>query len=191
MAALLARVERLEKGGAAVRRIEPPRQEPASVPTPAPAPPAPAPASRPARAVAQAAPAPAPEPVPVALALDTAIASWPAVVDLVRGQNVMLAALLADAKPVGVGERDLTLAFPGGAAFLKRKAEQDDYRRMTADALRAVTGHQLALRYELRDVQEEEQAEGDEVLSGEELVRRFLEEFDAEEISDDQERTTT
>jgi DNA polymerase-3 subunit gamma/tau len=216
MAALLARIERLEKGGAAVRRIDSPRAEPGSVPAPSPAPraptpappaptPAPAattpapraptPASRPARAVAQAAPAPAPapapEPVPVALGLDTAIASWPAVVDLVRGQNVMLAALLADAKPVGVGERDLTLAFPGGAAFLKRKAEQDDYRRMTADALRAVTGHQLALRYELRDVQEEEQAEGDEVLSGEELVRRFLEEFDAEEIPEEAEERTS
>jgi DNA polymerase-3 subunit gamma/tau len=88
-----------------------------------------------------------------------------------------------------VGERDLTLAFPGGAAFLKRKAEQDDYRRMTADALRAVTGHQLALRYELRDVQEEEQAGGEEVLSGEELVRRFLEEFDAEEIHEERRST--
>jgi DNA polymerase-3 subunit gamma/tau len=123
----------------------------------------------------------------VALELQTAIASWPAVVDLVRGQNVMLAALLADAKPVAVAERELTLAFPAGAAFLKRKAEQDDYRRATADALRAVTGHQLALRYELRDGQEEEQPNG-EVLSGEELVRRFLEEFDAEELPEDDER---
>jgi DNA polymerase-3 subunit gamma/tau len=103
------------------------------------------------------------------------------VVDLVRGKNLMLAALLADAKPVAVGERELTLAFPAGAAFLKRKAEQDDYRRTTAEALRAVTGHQLALRYELRDGQEEEQPNR-EVLSGEELVRRFLEEFDAEEL---------
>jgi DNA polymerase-3 subunit gamma/tau len=128
----------------------------------------------------------------VALDLQTAVASWPAVVDLVRDQNVMLAALLADAKPVAVGARELTLAFPGGAAFLKRKAEQDDYRRMTAEALRAVTGHQLALRYELRDAPEEEQAEGEEVLSGEELVRRFLEEFDAEEIPEEaEERTTT
>jgi DNA polymerase-3 subunit gamma/tau len=99
----------------------------------------------------------------------------------------MLAALLADAKPVAVAERELTLAFPAGAAFLKRKAEQDDYRRATADALRAVTGHQLALRYELRDGQEEEQPNG-EVLSGEELVRRFLEEFDAEELPEDDER---
>jgi DNA polymerase-3 subunit gamma/tau len=204
MAALLSRIERLEKGAPTVRRIEPARQEPAPAPAPPPAPVSPAstPTSQPARVVAQAVPAPAaapapaprpePEAVPVALDLQTAVASWPAVVDLVRDQNVMLAALLADAKPVAVGARELTLAFPGGAAFLKRKAEQDDYRRMTAEALRAVTGHQLALRYELRDAPEEEQAEGEEVLSGEELVRRFLEEFDAEEIPEEaEERTTT
>jgi DNA polymerase-3 subunit gamma/tau len=179
MAAMLARIERLEQGGSALRRLEPSPAAPVVAAPPR------------ARAVAagQAAPAPAPEPepepAPVALVLVTAIASWSAVVDLVRAQNVMLAALLADAKPVAVGERELTLAFPGGAAFLKRKAEQDDYRRMTVEALCTVTGHRLALRYELRDGDEEESAEGEEVLSGEELVRRFLEEFDAEEISEE------
>ena len=43
------------------------------------------------------------------------------------------------------------VAFPSGKAFLKRKAEQDDYRRATAEALRSVIGSPLALRYELRD----------------------------------------
>jgi DNA polymerase-3 subunit gamma/tau len=124
--------------------------------------------------------------VPVALELAAAVSAWPAVVDLVRGENVMLGALLAEARPVAVGERELTLAFPAGAAFLKRKAEQDDYRRTTVEALRTVTGQQLALRYELRDGQEEERPNG-EVLSGEELVRRFLEEFDAEELPDNDE----
>jgi DNA polymerase-3 subunit gamma/tau len=181
MAALLARIERLEKsGGAGLRRVE--------APPPAAAPPPPARAVAAANAAPAPAPVPAREPepepvaVPVALELETAISAWPAVVDLVRGKNVMLGALLADAKPVAVGERELIVAFPGGAAFLKRKAEQDDYRRMTAEALRAVTGHQLTLRYELRD---EEQAGDEEMLSGEELVRRFLEEFDAEEIPEE------
>jgi DNA polymerase-3 subunit gamma/tau len=87
---------------------------------------------------------------------------------------------------VSATERELTLAFPPGAAFLKRKAEQDDYRRVATDALRAVTGHQLVLRYELRD-DEQSVTEGDPGLSGEELVRRFLEEFNAEEILDDPE----
>ncbi len=124
------------------------------------------------------------DPDPLTLDLDTAVASWPAVVDMVRGRNVMLAALLADARPVAVGTRDLTLAFPTGAAFLKRKAEQDDYRRATAEALRTVTGCALALRYELREELPDGGGPGGApaVLSGEELVRRFLEEFDAEEL---------
>jgi hypothetical protein len=96
----------------------------------------------------------------------------------------MLAGALDACRPVAVGERELTLAFPAGASFLKRKAEQDDYRRAAADALSAVTGQRLALRYELRDM---DGADGQsEALSGEELVRRFLEEFDAEEIFEDE-----
>jgi hypothetical protein len=116
------------------------------------------------------------------------------VVELVRNENAMLAALLADARPVAVTERDLTVAFPAGAAFLKRKAEQDDYRRVAAEALRAVTGHRLALKYELREDDQPAETPGGETLSGEELVRRFLEEFDAEELLDDdpaENQTTT
>ena len=96
----------------------------------------------------------------------------------------MLAALLSDARPIAIGERELTLAFPGGAAFLKRKAEQDDHRRVAGEALQAVTGQRLALRYELRD--DEEAESGETILSGEELVRRFMEEFDAEEVLEDE-----
>jgi DNA polymerase III subunit gamma/tau len=110
---------------------------------------------------------------------------WPAVVDTVRQGNAMLGALLADARAVAIGERELTLAFPPGAAFLKRKAEQDDNRRIAAEAWRTVSGQSLSLRYELREI--EEKPAGAPVLTGEELVRRFIEEFDAEEIlGDDQ-----
>ncbi len=99
----------------------------------------------------------------------------------------MLAALLADARPIAVGERELTIAFPPGAAFLKRKAEQDDHRRVAADAFKRVTGQALALRYELRDPADpESEPAGDPSLSGEELVKRFLEEFNAEELLDDE-----
>ena len=112
------------------------------------------------------------------------MSSWPAVVDVVRGANAMLAALLADARPVAVGERELTVAFPPGAAFLKRKAEQDDHRRVAADAFRKVSGQTRLLRYELREADEvQTEPEGTENLSGEELVKRFLEEFNAEETA--------
>jgi hypothetical protein len=121
------------------------------------------------------------EPVPaLALTVDEAAKLWPAVVDTVRQGNAMLAALLADARAIAIGERELTLAFPTGAAFLKRKAEQDDNRRVAAEAWRTVSGQSLSLRYELRDADEE--PTDAPALSGEELVRRFIEEFDAEEI---------
>ena len=159
-AALQARIERLE--GGAGPETPAPKPEPEQTP-----------------------PAPPPPESANGLELQAAIESWPAVVQLVRNDNAMLAALLADARPVAIGTRELTLAFPSGAAFLKRKAEQDDHRRVAAEALRAVTGHRVAIRYELRDG-EEEQGSSSSVLSGEELVRRFLEEFDAEEIPEEE-----
>jgi DNA polymerase-3 subunit gamma/tau len=178
MAALLARIERLEGKG-----TEPKVRVSDSSPTPAPArEPEPEPARAAEEPVQPAAPPQAATAAPIEL--DAAAACWPAVIDLVRGENAMLAALLSDARPVAVHERELTVAFPGGAAFLKRKAEQDDYRRVAGEALQAVTGQRLALRYELRE--DEEENGGEEVLSGEELVRRFMEEFDAEEVLEDE-----
>jgi DNA polymerase III subunit gamma/tau len=98
----------------------------------------------------------------------------------------MLATALDAARPVEIGSSGkLTLAFPVGASFLKRKAEQDDYRRAAAEAVRTITGARVALRYELRDVVQGEEPT-DTALSGEELVRRFIEEFDAEEILEEE-----
>jgi DNA polymerase III subunit gamma/tau len=190
--ALMSRVTRLEAGDQQAPALRPLTQAP---PPPA-DPPRPEPPRPPEPPVAKVAvggvatepeAAPDPEPVPAAAAdLDSMRSSWPAVVDIVRNRNAMLAALLADAKPIGVGDRELTVAFPAGAAFLKRKAEQDDHRRITAEALRTVTGSPLQLRYELRDADEADGAGADPALSGEELVRRFLEEFDAEELVEDE-----
>jgi DNA polymerase-3 subunit gamma/tau len=164
-AALLARIERLEGAQQASPQSAPPRTSTTAVEAPAPPPPD-----------RQDGPS---------LGLGAAIEAWPAVVELVRSQNAMLAALLQDARPVEAGERELVLAFPEGAAFLKRKAEQEDHRRMAVDALATVTGQRLQLTYELRENGESAEGSGDGTLSGEELVRRFMEEFDAEEIFDD------
>jgi DNA polymerase-3 subunit gamma/tau len=203
--ALLARIERLEAGApqrvaaapAPAERAPAERApaEPASAEAAPVAPPPPAPAravanggsgAQPARAV-EPDPEPSPEPEPafvpavaVALSVDDAGRLWPAVVDTVRQDNAMLAALLADARAVAIGERELTLAFPTGAAFLKRKAEQDDNRRIATKAWRTISGQDLSLRYELREVGDEQA--GAPAMSGEELVRRFIEEFDAEEL---------
>jgi DNA polymerase-3 subunit gamma/tau len=185
MAALLSRVERLESAhvgnGSPVRSVAAPAAAPPVV------------RAAPESQVIRAAPEPQVEPELVTgpLELPIAVASWQAVVELVRADNAMLAALLADARPTAVSERELTVAFPGGAAFLKRKAEQDDYRRAASEALRTVTGHRLALRYELREAEEEVQQDDGSVLSGEELVKRFMEEFDAEEIDPEEEKAST
>ena len=116
--------------------------------------------------------------------LEGVAACWPAVVELVRESNQMLAALLAEARPVQLTGQDVMVAFPAGKAFLKRKAEQDDYRRAAVEALRAVAGAPLSVRYELREEvgeTEPEQPTG----TPDELVRRLVEEFDASEVLDD------
>jgi DNA polymerase-3 subunit gamma/tau len=200
-AALLARIERLEAGlspGAGLRAVarteavdvEKPRGIGQSSGARAAHALAPQPAADVAPPEVALAPQPAADVAPAEvlgedLALETATELWPAVIEQVRQGNAMVAALLADARPVAISERELTVAFPTGAAFLKRKAEQDDYRRVAAEAFRTVTGHGLTLRYELREGEPEGEQHGEPALSGEELVRRFLAEFDAEEILDD------
>jgi hypothetical protein len=114
---------------------------------------------------------------------------WPAVVELVRGGNAMLGVLLESARPTSVTERELVLSFPAEAAFYKRKAEQDDYRRTTAEAVRNVTGMALTLRYELSDTpldaMEPEPLAEIAPMSDDELVQKFVDEFGAEEILED------
>ena len=196
-AALLARIDQLEKAmgrfsgpdrpasasTAAVPESVAPPASPASPASPAtaeapPAPPVPAPAP--------AVPSPAPAAFePARPELDGLITAWPAVVDFVRKANAMLAATLEAARPVSLSGDLLTLAFPAGGAFFKRKAEQDDYRRDTADAVRSITGVSLRLQYELRDAAPVPTPAAPVDVDGEELVRRFMEEFDAEEVLED------
>jgi hypothetical protein len=121
--------------------------------------------------------------------LDDLRAVWPAVIEHLRGTNVLCASLLADARPVGLRDGELTVAFPPGAEFLRRKAESQTYRECVVEALRAVTGQAPTLTYELRDAEEGE-ADGAaaaraEPISEEEWVARFVTEFDAEEIAPD------
>jgi DNA polymerase-3 subunit gamma/tau len=205
VAALQARIERLEAGvrpseagrravgsergtggpaehsSPAVVHTEVRAPEPApEIPQPAePAPqPAAAESSRPAADVTPPAP-------PASTDLQAIAALWPAVVDTVRGANAMLAALLQGARPVAVNERELTVAFSPEAAFMKRKAEQDDYRRAAVEALRNVTGQTLLLRYELAAADGPEEAAvavAEAPLSDEELIARFVQELDAQEI---------
>jgi DNA polymerase III subunit gamma/tau len=105
---------------------------------------------------------------------------WPAVVERVKEHNALLAHALADARPVDASERELVLAFPIGSEFNKRKAEQDEHRRIVADAVKALSGHRLMPRYELREMEAAAPAR----LSEEQVVQQFIDEFDAQETGD-------
>jgi DNA polymerase-3 subunit gamma/tau len=117
----------------------------------------------------------------VAAGLAPLLAWWPAVVELVRGDNALLGACIEEARPVEVTGEDLTVAFSAAAAFLKKKAENPDNRAAVTAALHDVTGQRWRLSYELHEGLELEDGERSE----EEWLKRFIEEFDAEELSGD------
>jgi DNA polymerase-3 subunit gamma/tau len=213
MRALLARIERLEQGGSigggapAPVRSAPVANTPAPAVAEIPMPPAPPiatepptavePALAPANsspAVAPAAPAvseQAPEQsaapaavsgaAPVARDLESVSSLWQAVVDLVRAENARLGAAIETSLPVGVDGDELTLAF--SSSFLKKQAEKPADRATIGEALSAITGGRWRLSYELRDELPPQDRPAAQAQSEEELVRRFMEEFDAEEIS--------
>jgi DNA polymerase III subunit gamma/tau len=208
--ALLSRIERLEAalaGGAATAppadttppRAVPPAPAPAPRPpaptpsAPAPTPPAPTPPP-PTPAPAAEAPAPASAPAtgnggapaaaPTAPNLAAVRDVWPAVLDTVRGQNGLLAAVLADARPCDVRDDQLVIAFTPDKSFLCRKAEDSGNRQLVAEAVRSLTGRPLRISYELREA-DEDCAPSAPALSEEQLVERFKAEFEAEEIVPD------
>ena len=104
---------------------------------------------------------------------------------VVRAGNGLLGALIADARPAAVDGEDLTVAFASTAAFLKKKAEHPDNRAIVTEALSQVTGRRWRLSYELLEVDDEDASE-QVIPTEEEWVRRFMEEFDAEELFGDQ-----
>jgi DNA polymerase-3 subunit gamma/tau len=181
MRALLARIERLEGARApapdAVRAPVAEVAPPADDHPPTPDDPQPAPGDA-------ASPVSPSEPPPLgARDLESVCATWPAVIELVRGDHALLGALIAEASPVAVDGEDVTLAFASTAQFLKKKAEDPANRMAVGEALRAIMGGRWRLSYELRD----ELVAGDRPAaseqSEEEWVARFMREFDAQEIA--------
>jgi DNA polymerase III subunit gamma/tau len=119
---------------------------------------------------------------PVARDLETVRSLWPAVVDLVRSEHALLGALIEEARPEAVDGEDLTLAFASTAQFLKKKAEDPANRTAVGEALRSLTGERWRLSYELREALADGATDEPSERSEEEWVARFMREFDAEEI---------
>jgi DNA polymerase-3 subunit gamma/tau len=136
------------------------------------------------QATSELAPSPPQEVEPSAIArdLETVCSLWPAVVELVRREHALLGACVAEAWPVAVDGEDLTLAFASTAQFHKKKAEGPENRLALGEALQAVAGGRWRLSYESRDDLAGREATGPAEPSEEERVRRFMEEFNAEEI---------
>jgi DNA polymerase-3 subunit gamma/tau len=178
--ALMFRIEQLEArlGGS-------PAPEQAAAAPAAPAAPPPAPArSAAGGTVAAVATEPRAEadPMPVgAVELEQLQAIWPAVAQAVTEENGMLGAALGAGHPVTIEADRLTVAFPPDAAFVKKKAEAN--RELVQRALRGLTGHTLAVAYELR---EDALPAGPELLGEEELIERLRAEFAAEEVFDEE-----
>lgn len=121
---------------------------------------------------------------PAARDLESVCAVWPAVVELVRAEHSLLGAVICEARPVAVDGDDLTLAFASSAQFLKKKAEDPNYRAAVSEALRSIAGGRWRLSYELSDELAGGGRPGSSQHSEEEWVARFMQEFDAEEVAE-------
>jgi hypothetical protein len=103
----------------------------------------------------------------------------------VRSENALLGALIDRGRPVSVAGEELTVAFAPTEQFLKKKAEVAANRTAVNEALGTVAGGRWRLAYELSG--EPGQPGGEEAgraPSDEDLVRRLMEEFDAEELTE-------
>jgi DNA polymerase III subunit gamma/tau len=187
--ALMFRIEQLEaRLGTGPEQAAPAQRQPSAparesepgMPTPAPARSA---AGGPVAAVATDPEAEA-DPVPVGgVELEQLQAIWPAVAEAVTEENGMLGAALGAARPMAVEGERVTVAFRPDAAFVKKKAEAN--RELVQRALRGLTGHTLAVAYELR---EDALPAGPALLGEDELIERLRAEFAAEEVFDEEER---
>jgi DNA polymerase-3 subunit gamma/tau len=110
---------------------------------------------------------------------------WAAAHEAVREEHSLLGAVLSEATPVILTERELTLAFPPTAAFHKRKAEDSANRSILIEALRRLTGRHYQLEFELREDLPAEAGANGAPASEEEIMERLMAELDAEELPED------
>jgi hypothetical protein len=120
------------------------------------------------------------------LELDGLRTVWPAIIKAVEASgNRICAAALAEAQPVAVEDGRVTVAFPPGAEYSRRRADDEDYRACVVAALREVTGAKAQIAYVLEEAPAQDAPAPSAAMSEDELVRRFVTEFDAEEIVPD------
>jgi DNA polymerase-3 subunit gamma/tau len=108
---------------------------------------------------------------------------WPAVVQSLEVEHPMIAALLQEARPAGCDGRQVTLTWAESQAFFKRKVEDPGNRERVVTAIREVTGASVRLACELSaDDQVPDGQTVEPAMSEDELISRFVAEFDAQEL---------
>jgi DNA polymerase III subunit gamma/tau len=145
-------------------------------------------AARPEAAVAVADPPPAPPPpvsVPAPEDIDGMAALWPAVRDAVCAENQMVGIAISDARPVELRDDELVVAFAQEDRFNQRQAALPEHKAIVEGAIRGLAGRRLRVSFELRDLAPEAAEEAAQPPSEDEIVARFVTEFDAEEIVPD------
>jgi DNA polymerase-3 subunit gamma/tau len=130
--------------------------------------------------------APAGEPTfaaAVELSLEEFSRVWPAVLETLKETSPMLAGALGEARPAELAGNGVTLAWPASKAFTMRQVADPAKRELIAHAIRAVTGASLRLAHEVRtDDEIAADTKPEPALSDDQLVERFMAEFDAEEL---------
>jgi DNA polymerase-3 subunit gamma/tau len=123
--------------------------------------------------------APGAEPIvaAVGLDLDGFAELWPAVIESIQCERPLLAEHLKVARPSALGDGELTLAWAETHGLSRRKAEDPPNREVIGRAIRAVTGASVRLAHEMRADTPGAVAP---TLSEDELIERFVEEFEAE-----------
>jgi DNA polymerase III subunit gamma/tau len=112
---------------------------------------------------------------------------WPAVLADVQERSPMLHAVMQNARPLALAGGELTLSWAESAEFYKRKAEDPACREQIATAIRTVTGSSLRLAYALAHDDDHHATAAPPALSEDELIDTFMREFDAEELSAEEE----
>ena len=108
--------------------------------------------------------------------------------DAVCAENQLVGAALSDARPVELRDRELVVAFAltNEGRFQHRMADTSEHRAVVERALRTLTRAPLQVRFELRELDPGDgEPEEEPPPSEDELVARFVAEFDAEEIVPD------
>jgi DNA polymerase-3 subunit gamma/tau len=117
---------------------------------------------------------------PGALDLEGMAELWPAVLESIEAERPLLANALRSARPMSLGDGELTLGWAESAGFSRKKAEDAANREAIVQAIRAVTGASLRLAHALQP-----DAEPAAAMSEDELIERFVEEFEAEILPPD------